>query len=286
MLKVIKKREVRNLLPQRLKSSHKGQNGRILIVGGSINYHGAPILSALGALNSGADLVYLYVPESNFEACRSMYPDFIVKKFSGEFLSARDAGKIVEFGKKKADSVLIGPGLGDRESTVEGVKEIIENLHVPTVLDADAIAVIKKIEKFPLQQQIVVTPHQNEFNNLVDRDMKIIEDDPKSIILLRSVSMDLQLNVLFKGATDFVSSVEGVVETNITGNPGMTIGGSGDILAGIVASFLAQGLDSFDAARASAFINGFAGDLLRKQKGFCYTASDLAKMIPYAINKI
>jgi ADP-dependent NAD(P)H-hydrate dehydratase / NAD(P)H-hydrate epimerase len=286
MLKTIKKSLVRELLPRRTTSSHKGQNGRVLIVGGSIDYHGAPILSALGAIHSGADLVHLFVPEVNFEACRSMYPDFIVKKFSGDFLSARDASKIVEFGKKKADSILIGPGLGDREQTIDGVIEIVENLNIPTVLDADAITVLKKIKKFPLAQHIVVTPHQNEFNNLVDRDMPVREEDTKSIILLRSVSMDLHLSVLFKGSKDFISSHEGNVEVNATGNAGMTVGGSGDILAGMVASFLSQGLEPFDAARAAAYINGLAGDLLKKQMGVNYSASDLAKTLPYAINKI
>jgi ADP-dependent NAD(P)H-hydrate dehydratase / NAD(P)H-hydrate epimerase len=286
MLKTIKKSLVRDLLPRRVSGSHKGQNGRVMIVGGSNMYHGAPMLSALGALHSGADLVFLFVPESNFEVCRSMYPDFIVQKFSGEFLSARDAGRIVEFGKKKADSILIGPGLGEREQTMDGVIEIVKNLNIPTVLDADAINVLKKIEKFPLPQEIVVTPHQNEFNNLVDRDMTIREGDTKSIILLRSVSMDLHLSVLFKGSKDFVSSYEGNVEVNTTGNAGMTVGGSGDVLAGLVASLMAQGVESFDAARSAAYVNGLAGDLLRKQKGMNYSASDLAQMLAYAINKI
>lgn len=282
MLKEIKKSVAQNLLPRRQPDSHKGQNGRVLIVGGSIDYYGAPLLSALGALNSGADLVRIFVPECNFECSRSLYPDFIIKKYPGEFLTSRHAESIVEFGKN-CDSVLIGPGLGDREQTVEAVLEILSTLHIPTVLDAEAMMALKKVGNFPLQQQIVITPHQNEFQNLVDREMIVDGNDAKSVVLLRSISMDLHINVLLKGPVDYVSSEEGVVETNRTGNAGMTVGGSGDVLAGVVATFLAQGLEGFDAARCAAYYVGHAGDLLKKQKGYNFSASDIAMMLPYAI---
>lgn len=282
MMQDVKKSVVRDLLPKRDPNSHKGQNGRVVIVGGSIDYSGAPILSGLGALYGGADLVQLYVPECNFECTRGMYPDFIVKKYPGEFLTPRYAAEIVEFAKKKADSILIGPGLGEREQTVEAVVEIVNNLHIPMVLDAEAMMALKKIDKFPLQQQIVITPHQNEFKHLVDRDMVVDETDTKSIVLLRSISMDLHINVLLKGHVDYVSSEEGNVETNRTGNAGMTVGGSGDVLAGVVASLLARRLEGFDAARCAAYYTGVAGDMLKKNKGWNFSASDIAMMLPYA----
>ena len=282
MLKEIKKSEIMKMLPKRSPSSHKGDNGRVLIVGGSIDYYGAPVLSGMGSLYSGADLVYLYVPECNFECTRSLYPDFIVKKYPGEYLSERYSEQIIEFAKN-CDSVLIGPGLSDNETSLDAVVEIVKNLHVPTVLDADAIFALKKIDKFPLQQQIVVTPHHNEFKNLVDREIFVKEEDTKSVILLRSISMDLHINVLLKGNIDYVSSEEGYVEANRTGNAGMTIGGSGDVLAGVVATFLAQGLEGFDAARCAAYVTGKAGDLLQKQKGFNFSASDIATALPYVL---
>src|SRR3990167_2109173 len=265
MTDIISKSIAVSHFPKRKVSSHKGDNGRVLIVGGSIDYYGAPILSALGALYSGVDVVYLYVPECNFECTISMYPDFIVKKYPGEFLTERYAENIIEFGKK-CGSILIGPGLGEREQTMSAVTEIVKNLHIPTVLDSAAMLVLKKIEKFPLQQPIVITPHQNEFQNLVDREIHVTEEDSKSIIFLRSLSMDLHINVLLKSYVDYVSSEEGVVETNFTGNAGMTVGGTGDVLAGVAASFLAQGLDGFDAARCAAYFTGAAGDFLNKQK--------------------
>ncbi len=281
MLKEIKKSQVKSLLPFRDPQSHKGQNGKVLIVGGSLEYHGAPVLAGLAALHSGADLVYLYVPEVIFDPVRSLYPDFIVKKYPGEFLTEKYAENIVEFGKK-CDSILIGPGIGDRERTQTAIAEIVKNLKIPTVLDADAINVLKKIDKFPLQQDIVVTSHQNEFNNLVDREIQIDYKDPKSVVLLRSIAMDLHINILLKGHIDYITSYEGHVLLNKTGNPGMTVGGSGDVLAGFVASMMAQGLEGYDAAKVAAYYMGKAGDLLAKQKGYNFIASDLAKTLPYA----
>ncbi len=277
MLKTIK--NIKGLIPKRNPISHKGENGRVLIVGGSIDYYGAPMLAGLGALYSGADLVHLYVPECNFDVTRSMYPDFIVKKYTGDRLSERAAAEIVKYGKNM-DSVLIGPGLGDGETVVEGVLEIIKNLHIPTVLDANAISALKSVEKFPLQQRVVITPHHNEFRNLIDREIDVEDKDSKSIILLRSISMDLHINVLLKGPRDYISSEEGHVEINDTGNPGMTVGGSGDVLAGVVATLLAQRLEGYDAARAAAYLLGKAGDKLKKKKGFNYSSSDLAFMLP------
>ncbi|MBU1152309.1 NAD(P)H-hydrate dehydratase, partial [Patescibacteria group bacterium] len=221
----------------------------------------------------------------NYEVTRAAAPDFIVRKFEGKYLKESDAGAIIELGKKM-DSVLIGPGLGEHEESISTVVRILNELHIPTVLDASGMLALKEIKKFPLQQPVVVTPHNNEFQHLVDRDVLVKEDDPKSVILLRSLSMDLHINVLLKSAVDFVSSDEGLVEKNLTGNAGMTVGGSGDVLAGVVASFMAQGLEGFDAARCAAFVVGRAGDLLFKEKGVCYTASEIAEMVGVAVNKL
>jgi len=282
MLTRIKKSTAQKLLPKREANSHKGDNGKILIIGGSLEYYGAPILAGLGALNSGADLIYIWVPECNFDVTRSIYPDFIVKKFKGDFLTPSVVDEMIEFGKNM-DTILIGPGIGKEEESVDAVVKILNELHVPTVLDAGAISALKKITKFPLQQPITITPHHNEFQNLIDKDIDVSEENSRSVVLLRSLSMDLHINVLLKGPLDFISSEEGFVEVNETGNAGMTVGGSGDVLAGIVASFMAQGLDGFDASRSAAYFFGATGDMLKKRKGFFYSASELANAFPFAI---
>jgi len=263
-------------MKRRKLDSHKGQNGTVMIIGGSLDFYGAPVLAGLGALYSGADLVYLFVPECNFECTRSLYPDFFVRKYSGETFNLEAAKEAVELAKKKCDSVVIGPGLSKATGVIEAVKYVVENLNIPTVLDADAINVLKDIERFPLSQTIVATPHQNEFRELVDRDVTVKAEDTQSVVLLRSISMDLHINVLLKGATDFITSDEGYMEINTNGNPGMTVGGTGDVLAGMVGTFLAQGMSGYDSARLAAFFNGEAGDKLQKIKNYNFSASDLA----------
>jgi len=271
-----------SLKPKREESSHKGQNGRVLVVSGSKDFHGAPILTGMGALYGGADLVYLYVPECIEDVVRTFSADFIVKSYKGDYLNMDATKEIIAFGKS-CDSVVIGPGLSKERGVLTAVQEIIENLHIPTVLDADAINVLKKIRKFPLQQPLVATPHQAEFKGLIDRDVRISEDDTKSIVLLRSIAMDLNISIVLKGAVDYISSEEGYVELNRTGNSGMTVGGTGDVLAGLIGSFFSQGASSYEASRAAAFYNGKAGDYLHKERGAYYSASDLAKALPFVL---
>lgn len=274
----IKSGQLHKMIRKRAVDSHKGDNGRVLVIGGSADYHGAPILSANAALRAGADLVYLYVPECNFDVTRAASPNFIVMKYKGDYFSPRAAFDIVEFGKT-CDAVLMGPGMGTldelKEVVVDGVLEILKGLRIPTVLDSLAIFALKKIRKFPLEQDLLITPHHNEFMNLVDRDMRISENDTQSVILLRSIAMDLHLNIVLKGHVDLVTSDEGDVVKSRTGNAGMTVGGTGDVLAGIAASLMAQGNDAFSSAKASALISGMAGDRAFKYSGNGLTASDV-----------
>ncbi|MFA5948118.1 MAG: NAD(P)H-hydrate dehydratase [Candidatus Gracilibacteria bacterium] len=283
MVEEIKKSSAHELLPKREKNSHKGDNGKVLIIGGSVDYYGAPLLSALAALHSGCDLVYLYVPECNFDVSRSLYPDFIVKKYKGEFLNETAADEIIEFGKDM-NCILIGPGIGKEEETISAVLKIIKQLPIATVLDSTAMFALKKVEKFPLAQPILITPHANEFIHLVDRDVVIDENDPKSMILLRSIAMDLHINILLKGPVDFIASDEGIIKKNFTGNAGMTIGGTGDVLCGCAASFMAQKCEAFDAAACAAYFTGKAGDILYKKKGYGFLASEVAEVLPEAIS--
>ena len=278
----IKGGQVRKLLRKREVNSHKGENGRVLIIGGSADYYGAPILAASAALRAGADLAYLYVPECNFEVTRAAAPDFIVMKYKGDYFSPRAASDIIAFGKT-CDAVLMGPGMGAleelKEGVVDGVFEVLKGLRIPTVLDSLAIFALKKIRKFPLEQDILVTPHHNEFANLVDRDIHVSEGDTQSVILLRSIAMDLHLNIILKGPTDLVASDEGEVVKNLTGNAGMTVGGTGDVLAGIAAGLLAQGNNAFNVARVAAWACGEAGDRAFKRFGNGLIASDVVEEV-------
>jgi NAD(P)H-hydrate epimerase len=285
MVHELRASDARKLFPRRDANSHKGMNGRVMIVGGSKDYYGAPMLSGLGAANAGADLVYLFVPECNFDVTRSIYPDFIVRTFPGDCLDMKGVEPILEF-SKKCDVILMGPGLGEREETFEALQKIVKNLEIPTVLDASAIQVFQKIKEMPLPQQIVITPHHNEFEALTGKDIKIAGSMSGKIVLLRTIATDLKINILLKGPVDLIASEEGEVVSNSTGNAGMTVGGTGDVLSGFVASLIAQGAAPFAACKAATYLVGKAGDNLYKQKGYGFSASDLALEIPYTVKSV
>ena len=283
MIKEIKSGDVRKIYPRRDKNSHKGMNGRVMVVGGSLEYYGAPILAALGAVYGGADLVHLFVPECNFDVSRSLYPDFIVHSFPGEYLDVKAITPVLDF-SRKCDSVLIGPGLGERDETTEALHQMVKGLEIPTVLDAGAIQVFQKIKEVP-SQQIVITPHHNEFETLTGKDIKISGSESNKVVLLRTLATDLKINIVLKGPVDLVASEEGEVISNSTGNPGMTVGGSGDVLSGFIASLIAQGAAPFAACQVGAYFLGRAGDELTKLKGYNFSASDLALEIPYVVRE-
>ena len=265
MVKEIKNGEVKKLFPKRDVQSHKGMNGLVMIVGGSKEFYGAPILSALGALYGGADLVYVFVPDCNFEVSRSMYPDLIVRSYPGDYLDLKAVTPILDFARK-CDSILIGPGLGERESTMEALLRIVKGLDMPTVLDAGAIQVFQKIREV-LRQQIVLTPHHNEFETLTGKDIKVSGSLSNKVVLLRTLATDLKINILLKGPQDVMASQEGEVVSNSTGNAGMTVGGSGDVLTGVIAALLGQRFSLWDAARFGVYFHGLAGDLAARKVG-------------------
>jgi NAD(P)H-hydrate epimerase len=269
-------------LGERRADAHKGEYGRVLVVGGSDLYYGAPILSALAALNCGADLVYLAVPEINYNITKVYSPDLIVRKYEGEYLTS-SAIKVIAELAESCNSVVIGPGLGSREETVEAVLELLKAIRIPTVIDADAIKALSSHTKILKNIQVVLTPHSGEFKRLTGEELPGDLEDRKKLV--SKWAEKLSSVILLKAPVDIIASVDRV-KFNSSGNPGMTVGGTGDVLSGIVGGFIAQGMGLFDAACCGAFVNGFAGDELYKWKGYAFTASDLAAEIPYSIKKI
>jgi NAD(P)H-hydrate epimerase len=267
---------------KRSKDSHKGQNGKVLIVGGSDLYHGAPILSGLGAHHSGADLVFLYVPEGNFDVTRASSPDFIVRKYEGDYLTPASVKQILNF-SKECDALVIGPGLGDREETKSAVIEILKRVKIPAVIDADAIKAVGGHPGVLAKVDAVVTPHTREFVTLTKKALPKTEKN--RIKLIKKEAKRLSSVILLKSPTDIITSPEGV-KLSTTGNPGMTVGGTGDVLSGIVAGFISQGLGTFDSACCAAFVIGAAGDELSRWKGHAYTTSEVALEISNTIKRI
>lgn len=285
MIPEIKKSVAVSYFPHRRPDSHKGNNGRVLILGGSIDYYGAPILSALGALKSGIDLVYLIVPECNFDVTRSLYPDFIVRKYKGDHFSMSAIPHVLEL-TQICDAILIGPGMGDHPETSTALDALIPQINIPTILDSVALMALRRIQQLPLNQDVIITPHLNEFVRLTDkpfleRDASVLMD--KKWRYCQNLSLDLQINILLKGPQDLIVSTKGEAILNPTGNAGMTVGGSGDVLAGFLTSLIARGVPMFEAAGCAAYIFGVCGERLAKKRGYTFAATDLASELPYTI---
>jgi len=259
-------------------ASHKGDFGRLLIIGGSETYSGAPTLVALGAMRTGTDLVYLAAPERTAYAISSMSPDLITIKLEGTYLNPDNVAEL-RSSIERVDAVVIGPGLGLHPETSKAVKALIslvENSRKPLLLDADglkAFAAYKRRLKVPL----VLTPHAGEYAILTGKTLP--EDLDQKIADVYKTAADLGAVILLKGAVDVVSDGKRF-KLNSTGNPGMTVGGTGDVLSGVVGALLSQKVDPFEAAVAGAFINGAAGDFVFKEKGYHMVAGDLIDWIP------
>ena len=278
------KKEVK--LPKRSSTSHKGQNGYVLAVGGSEQYPGAIILSSLSALRSGCDLVKVVAPSKTAWAINAYSPDIVTKKLSGKSFNESHITIVLDE-MKKFDVLLIGNGIGLGKASISFCKKIISKIRKQKVIDADAIKSIS----FHDASNSIVTPHSKELEMLL-RNSKISEkiisriSDEKNINkkakLIQEISkkfLDKDNIILLKGKIDVIISKNKIV-FNKTGNAGMTRGGTGDVLAGLCAGFLAQSKDLFQSSFNAAFVNGQIGDiLLKKKKGFTYLASDMVNEI-------
>jgi ADP-dependent NAD(P)H-hydrate dehydratase / NAD(P)H-hydrate epimerase len=273
----------KKIFPKRKKVSHKGQNGRVFIIGGSCDFVGAPALSALSALSvlrSGADIVTVAAPEKPGYIINSFSPDIIVKKFKGNTFSKTHAKKILEL-QKNFDSVLIGPGIGTEKKTTAFIKLVVQQTHAPLVIDADAInALSKTVFKNP----VLITPHAREFEDFCGEKIEG-KNLKEKIELVKGTAKKFNCTILLKGVVDVISDGKKVA-LNKTGNPAMTVGGTGDVLAGLCASFCAQGINLFNSAILGAFVNGYAGNLVFREKGYSLIASDLIEKVSLVVKKL
>ncbi len=257
--------------------SHKGQNGRVLVVGGSVDYYGSPALVALAATNAGADLAYCLVPERIADTVASYSPDLIVRSYPGTQLnsSARAQLKLLS---TKTDVLVIGNGLTKQPTVLREVKDLVAWWSKPIVIDADAIR--PSIRK----SGAVYTPHSGEFARMTGE--KISPRERTAREQVRDAAAGLHSTILLKSHMDIISDGRRLA-TNHTGNPGMTCGGTGDVLAGVLATFLAHGYSSFDAATLAAWAAGTAGDLALKKLGyFSLRATDVIEQVPTALGRL
>ena len=271
-------------LKNRDSSSHKGNNGRLLVIGGSKDYSGAPAIAGMAAIGAGADLVYVASPQNAAEAIKSTSPDLIVKSLEGDKLSLKHSDEILSL-VDNVDSVLIGPGAGIDEDTSKLFNILVTKIKKPIVLDADALKQVE-LSLIKNREDIILTPHIFEFKSFfkVENDLKLDIDSydfskvDENITQFQKVVRQIKGTVVVKGKYDLILSGN-KFKINKSGNAGMTVGGTGDALAGISASLLSQGLSSFDSASLATFINGLAGDEAYNIKGNGFSATDLVSYI-------
>jgi hydroxyethylthiazole kinase-like uncharacterized protein yjeF len=276
---VVAKGIIRKIYLPRPDWSHKGNFGHVLIVGGSLKYSGSPAFAAMAAYRSGSDLVTVAAPERSADIIASFSPDMIAEPLKGDCLKPKHLRQILEIAKS-ADSIIIGGGIGRRPETFALVQALLRSVMMPCVIDADAVHALAPNPEILSGKPFVLTPHQREFQVLTKEDPTRELSHRTDVV--KFFAARLKTTILLKGHTDIISDGERATH-NITGNPNMTKGGTGDTLAGICGAILGMKFDPFTAACAAAYINGSAGDLAAREKGPGMMASDLLDKIPLII---
>jgi hydroxyethylthiazole kinase-like uncharacterized protein yjeF len=259
-------------------TAHKGDFGRLLVIGGSEVYSGAPTLVTLAAMRTGVDLAYLATPQKNAYEVSSMSPDLITIKLEGNNLKPSNLETLMPY-IGMVDAVAMGPGMGLNPETQEFVKACIDEVEVtgkPLLLDADGLKAFAKFKR-PLKVPLVLTPHAGEYTILTGETLP--ENQEERVAMIQKTAKKLGAVILVKGKVDIVCDAERA-KLNFTGNPGMTVGGTGDVLSGIVGGLMAQHVNPFEAAVAGAFVNGAAGDFVADEIGYHMVATDIIDWIP------
>lgn len=276
-IKVLDHEAVLDMLPERDPDGHKGTFGKILLICGSRGYTGAAALAAMGALRSGAGLVYLAVPESIYtiEAVKLTEPVILPMADENGMLSANAAETLLPL-LLKMDAILIGPGIGIGEGTRKILQTVLHEAKCPVVVDADGITLLAAHKDILRGRScpVIVTPHDGEFIRMSG------SLEPDRITAAMSLARENSITVLLKGRGTLITDGT-TCYRNPTGNPGMAVGGSGDLLAGILTAFLGQGIEPLEAAACAAWVHGAAGDLCAQELGqYAMLPSDMLTKLP------
>jgi len=284
----VDKNIVRKIYKARPAEAHKYNYGLLLVIGGSEFYSGSPALSAMAAFKSGVDMVQVIAPKRAADIIASFSPNLATYSLEGDHLneehlstliSMTESAKVVSPGKT---AVVIGGGAGRSTETQKVICDYLSQISIPVVIDADAIHAIAKHPEVIKGKPFLITPHAYEFYLLTGNDIKDL-DDGKKIKAVKEEAQRLGTTILMTGKIDIISNGKEVA-LNETGNPYLTVGGTGDALAGIAGSILAQGFEPFVAAQAAAFINGKAGELVAKVQKEGLLATDLIEAIPKVLH--
>ena len=267
---------VKKFIPERKASSRKGDNGTVLVLGGSYIYHGAPILSSLAALRTGVDLVYTCVPKINAQSTRAISPNLIVLPLVDGKLTRGAVNKLIGQIPHALDSATIGMGLAIQDP--ESLKLLVKSLLDRNVrLSLDASSLVNYILPLISEKNVVVTPHSGEFKRMFG--ILPPNSNKERVKLVEKTAKSHGITILLKGPTDVISDGTKTF-TNSKKIPARTVGGTGDVLSGIVAGLLAKNSNSLQCASAAAFINSQAGKAVQKKVGLHMVATDLVDVLP------
>jgi NAD(P)H-hydrate epimerase len=271
---------VSGVIPPRRTLSRKGENGVVVVIGGSGVYHGAPFMTSMAAMRSGVDLVYLYVPEKIATPIRALSPSLIVTPYSDMKLTRRVASQILN-SVPKADVAAVGPGLAlaKEEALNQLLRGLIER-GLALVLDATALQphVLKDVRG----HKVILTPHAGEFYRLFGA---LLSDKiEERVARAEKAAQEHQVVILLKGPIDVITDGEKVL-INKTGNCAMTVGGTGDVLTGLAAGIRAKGVPPLEAAAAAAYVNGLCGDAAQRDLGLHILPTDMIERIPVVMKR-
>jgi len=267
-------------LKSRKIDNHKGEFGRVLVIGGSKNYSGAPAYASLSSIRFGCDLVITYVPEVVGNVIRSYSPDMIVRTSPGDWLTTKALDEILWL-VDWADTIVIGPGLGTENVSEELLIKILEPIKSKDksiVIDADALKLIKNHLDLIKGKNVILTPHEGELKIMTGIELPPYDEIERRGTEIFNLAKKLGVTLLVKGPYDYISNGK-KLKINKTGCPEMSIGGTGDVLAGLCASFLTIGNSPFQSACSAAFLNGYIGEFCKKTIGPRFTAMDMINNI-------
>jgi len=270
---LINRAYIRSIFKKRTDFIHKGEAGKCLIIAGSRGKIGAGMLAAKACLRAGAGLVTIHTPRCGYIPFQTAIPEVMI-------IEDKDENIITDIGETdKYDAIGIGPGIGNHQHTIDIFEQFLKTITKPIVIDADALNILSSQKKLfdYIPRFSIITPHPGEFKRLVGN----WQDDFERLKLQIELSKKYQMTVLLKGAYTSITSPEGNVFFNPTGNSGMATAGSGDVLTGIITALLGQGYKSQDATILGAYIHGLSGDIFaEKYAKEGLIARDLIKNLP------
>ena len=284
-INIIDSKMIKNILPPRRQNSHKGDYGKVLIIGGSIGMSGAVAMAAQSCIKCGAGLVTAAVPECINGALEEKLtePMTIPLPCKNGQVDISCIGKLTSL-INNYDVCLFGPGIGRNEYIQEILEKLLEVSEIPVIIDADGLFALSQRNDMldKCKCSVILTPHEMEMSRISKCGLEYVSEN--RIELSQSYVSTHGVTLILKGPHTIVTSVSGEQYININGNNGMATGGSGDVLAGMVAAFVGRGIDECDAACLGVYLHGLAGDISAKELGYySMLPTDIIKNIPYAL---